>query len=126
VGVPNPANILTVAQNSATDPIADDWATYSSRTYKEGIRELTPAEYQEALRAVLDMRVVHFRYQGQSDSAKEQIGVIAEEAPAQMLAEGNDKAIGLNDYVSLLHAAIKAQQEQIDALQRQLDELTQP
>jgi hypothetical protein len=31
-----PANILTIVQNSATDPVADDWTKYSSREYKQG------------------------------------------------------------------------------------------
>jgi len=119
-----PGNILQVAQNSATDPIADNWLTYSSIRYKEDVQELTLEEYRDALQQLLDTRVVHFRYRGQDDLAKLKMGVIVEEAPTQLLAEGNDDAIAMGDYVSMLHAALKAQQAMIDAQQAQIDALT--
>lgn len=124
LGASNPSTILQVAQNSATDPIADNWTTYSSIRYKEDVRELTLEEYQQALRQLLDTRVVHYRYLGQDAIAKEKIGVIVEEAPAQLIAEGADDAIAMGDYVSMLHAALKAQQAMIDAQQQQIDALT--
>jgi len=119
-----PSNILQVVQNSSTDPKADAWTTYSSRTYKKDIQELTKAEYEAALQSVLDTPVVTFRYKGQDVTGKVKIGVIAEEAPEIILAEGDDKAVSLNEYISLLHAAITAQQAQIDDLQAQVDALT--
>ncbi len=126
IGLPgtDPTNIFQIGQNSPTDPIADNWLTYSSIRYKEDVQELTIEEYRDALRQLLDTRVVHFRYRGQDDLAKLKMGVIVEEAPAQLLAEGNDDAIAMGDYVSMLHAALKAQQAMIDAQQAQIDALT--
>ena len=120
IGTGVASNILTVARNSPTDPVADAWTTYSSQAFKQGVRELTPQEYQQALQALLDTRVVRYRYVGQGAQAKEKIGVIAEEVPEQILAEGDPNAVSLNEYVSTLHAAIKAQQAQIDAQQQLL------
>ena len=117
----SPGNILTVKQNSTTDPIADSWTTYSSREYKRDIRELTSEEYADALDKVLSVPVVRFHYKGHD--TKEKIGIIAEEAPGEILAEGNDKAISMNEYISLLHAALKAQQNELDVLKAKLDKL---
>lgn len=117
----SPGNILTVKQNSTTDPIADSWTTYSSREYKRDIHELTSEEYADALDKVLSVPVVRFHYKG--NDTKEKIGIIAEEAPEQILAEGNDKAISMNEYMSLLHAALKAQQSELDVLRAKLEKL---
>ena len=41
----------------------------------------------------------------------------------EILAEGNDKAISMNEYISLLHAALKAQQNELDVLKLKLEKL---
>jgi len=116
-----PTNILTVKQNSVTDPVADAWTIHSSKEYKRDIHELTPEEYRQALEQVVSVPVVKFHYKG--EDAKEKIGLIAEEAPNEILAEGNNKAISLNEYISLLHAALKAQQQELEALKAELKEV---
>ena len=121
IGTTSTTNILTVQQSSATDPIADSWTIYSSREYKRDINELTPQEYRVALDKILSVPVVKFHYKG--NDTKEKIGVIAEEAPEEILSEGNSKAISLNEYVTLLHAALKAQQEEIELLKIKLEKL---
>lgn len=120
IGTSNPENILTVAQNSPTDPIADAWTIYSSAEYKEGVRELSSVEYSEALQKLLETPVVKFRYKGQGEKAKEKVGIVIEQAPEEILAEGNPKAASLNDYISLLHAGLKAQQAEIEGLKETL------
>jgi hypothetical protein len=121
IGTTSTTNILTVQQSSATDPIADAWTTYSSREYKRDIRELTSQEYKEALEKILSVPVVKFHYKG--NDTKEKIGLIAEDAPEEIISEGNSKAISLNEYISLLHAALKAQQEEIVLLKNKLEKL---
>ncbi len=116
-------NVLTVRRNSPTDPIADAWTVYSSKLYKQDISPLTEVEYQQALQALLGTQVVRFRYQGQPSDAKEKIGVLAEDAPPQILAESDPRAVSLQGYISLLHAAIKAQQDLIDAQEEQIADL---
>ncbi|MCS7137420.1 MAG: hypothetical protein NZ941_03515, partial [Candidatus Caldarchaeum sp.] len=45
-------NILTIQQNSATDPIADAWLQYSTKETKKIIREVNPHGYLEKFKAV--------------------------------------------------------------------------
>ena len=124
IGLSNcPTNILQVQQRSRTDPVADAWTTYSSRTYKTDITELTDAEYQAALQALLDTPLVRFHYKGQAAGEKLKLGIIAEDAPETIIAEGNDKAVSLGEYISLLHAAVVAQQSQIETQQAQIEAL---
>lgn len=49
IGMGSPANILTVVQGSATDPIADSWTTYSVRATKDIVREVNPHGYLDQL-----------------------------------------------------------------------------
>lgn len=119
----NPTTILQVVQNSPTDPIADAWNTYSSAQYKQDVQELTSEQYQDALQQMLDTAVVTYRFVGQAEDAKAKMGVIVEDAPAQLVAEGSDDAVSLGDYVAMLHAALKAQQAMIQELQAQVEVL---
>jgi Chaperone of endosialidase len=118
-----PKNILEVQRRSSTDPVADAWTTYSSRTYKTDITQLTDAEYRAALQSLLDTPLVRFHYKGQATGEKLKLGIIAEDAPEAIIAEGNDKAVSLGEYISLLHAAVVAQQTQIETQQAQIEEL---
>jgi hypothetical protein len=112
-----------VQKGSRTDPVADAWTVYSSGSYKTDITELSNAEYEAALQALLDTPLVRFHYKGQAPGEKLKLGIIAEDAPAALIAEGNDKAVSLGEYISLLHAAVVAQQSQIEAQQEQIDAL---
>jgi len=46
IGTTSPGNILTVQQNSATDPIADAWTIYSSRRWKTHMEVIGEGEDQ--------------------------------------------------------------------------------
>lgn len=115
IGTRTPGNILTIQQNSPTDPIADAWTTYSSRRWKTDIRPLAAA-----LDTVRRLQGVSYRAKG---SARQEIGLIAEEVEAVVPevvsyeADGRDVA-GL-DYARLVAVLIEAVKEQ----QRQIDEL---
>jgi len=119
----NPSTILQVVQGSATDPVADAWNTYSSAQYKQDVTPLSAEQYDQALQDLLATPVVTYRFVGQGEDAKVKMGVIAETAPAQLLAEGSDDAISLGDYVSMLHAALKAQQARIEELEALVENL---
>jgi hypothetical protein len=118
-----PTQILQVVQNSRTDPRADAWTVYSSQAYKTDIRALSQSDYTAALEAVLGTPLVRYHYKGQAADAKLKLGVLAEQAPEVILAEGDPNAVSLGDYIGLLHAAIVAQQAQLDAQQRQIEAL---
>ncbi len=122
IGVTAPANVLTVAQSSATDPIADAWTTYSSRRWKTNIQPL-----QRALDKV--QRLQGVSYDWKSDG-KHDIGLIAEEVglvvPEVVAYEPNGTDARSIDYarlVVLLIEATKEQQETIDQLQAEVREL---
>jgi len=113
IGVAVPSNILTVQQNSATDPIADAWTTYSSRRWKTNIQPIAGAlEKVQRLRGVA--------YDWKADG-KHDIGLIAEEVgeviPEVVAYEENGVEAKSVDYarlVALLIEAMKEQQQQIE------------
>lgn len=115
IGIKDPQRILAVERDSATDPIADRWETYSSRRWKTDVRPLVAA-----LDTVRRLRGVSYRWKTTGDI---DIGLVAEEV-AEVLPEivsvdeGGAHATGL-DYgrlVPVLIEAVKLQQLQIDAI----------
>ena len=112
IGTTSTPNILTVVQNSATDPIADAWTTYSSRRWKINIQTLKGA-------LVKALRLRGVSYERKSDG-KQKIGVIGEEV-AKVLPEavayeenGTDaKSVDYAQLTALLIEAIKEQHSEI-------------
>jgi hypothetical protein len=122
IGTQNVTNLLTVQQDSDTDPIADAWTTYSSRRWKADIRPL-----EGALGKVRSLRGVSYQSVG---TGKKSIGLIAEEVgqivPEVVQYEENGRDARSLDYsrlVALLVEAIKEQQEQIANGQAQIKDL---
>jgi hypothetical protein len=123
IGTATPANILTVVQSSATDPIADAWTTYSSRRWKTNIQTL-----QGALDKVERLRGVS--YDAKADG-QHNIGLIAEEVgevvPEVVAYEANGKDAKSVDYARLtavLIEAVKEQQAQIQTLKSEIERLS--
>ncbi len=130
VGIKNssPGNILTVQQNSATDPVADAWTTYSSRRWKKNISPL-----KDALEKVQRLQGVEYDWK-QND--QHDIGLIAEEVgkviPEVVAYEENGIDAKSVDYARLTalliegmkeqQLTIQGQQQQIDVLKSRLDQ----
>jgi hypothetical protein len=119
IGATSPGNILTVAQGSATDPIADAWTTYSSRRWKTHIQPI-----EGALEKVERLRGVYFDWKG---SGKHDLGLIAEEVgkvvPEVVAYEKNGQDAKSVDYArltALLVEALKQQQAEIQELKSQM------
>ncbi len=124
LGSPSGTNILTVAQGSLTDPIADAWTTYSSRRWKKNIEPI-----QGAVDKVKKLRGVEYDWKA---SDKHDIGLIAEEVgeviPEVVVYEENGvdaKSVDYPRLVALLIQALKEQQVTIESQQGQIDGLTQ-
>ena len=122
IGDTGPDNILTVMQNSATDPIADAWTTYSSGRWKTNIKTIPGA-----LDKVQLLRGVSFDWK---TSGKHDIGLIAEEVaeviPEVVAYEENGQDAQSIDYsrlVAVLIEALKEQQDEIDQLKIKVSEL---
>lgn len=121
IGTTSPSRILTVVQNSATDPIADSWTVYSSRQYKENITALSEEELKAILEQAAQMKLYHYTFKNDS-TGKVKLGIISEESPSQILTE-DGKAESINEYIAFLHAAIKAQQKELEELKKASNEL---
>ena len=115
IGTTTAGNILTVVQNSASDPIADAWTTYSSRRWKTNIQTMAGA-----LNKVSQLRGVSYDWK---KDGKHDIGLIAEEVgaviPEVVAYEENGLEAKSVDYarlVALLIEGMKEQQKQIEEL----------
>jgi len=115
IGDINPANILTVDQGSATDPIADAWTTYSSRRWKTNIEPI-----DGALNKVERLRGVSFDWK---ENGKPDIGLIAEEVgeviPEVVAYEENGEDAKAVDYARLVAVLIEAMKEQQKEIEQQ-------
>jgi hypothetical protein len=107
IGTTNPGNILTVVQNSATDPIADAWTTYSSIRWKE---HLVP--FSGALEKIERLRTVYFDWK---KTRHRDLGMIAEEVgaviPEAVAYEANGQDAKSIDYGRLTAVLVQAIKE---------------
>ncbi len=119
IGTTSPAHPLHMA-SGAHVTAGGTWTNASSREYKTDIEPLKQEEYSEILERLKDIDVVHFKYKSEPDV--EHIGMIAEDVPAVM-ASPDRKGIPTGDAIAFLMAAVKAQQEKIEKLEKRLKEV---
>lgn len=123
VGTTSPSAKFQVGNaGDGTVAKANAWLTFSSREFKTDIEALDDADRREALEKVVDTPVYRYRYKGQPEEV-ERLGLIVEESPADVLADDGEKAVDLAKHISLLHAALQAQQDEIVALREELESL---
>jgi len=122
IGTEQPGNILTIQQNSAIDPVADAWTTYSSKRWKTNIKPI-----EGAIEKINRLRGVSFDWK---EDGKHDIGLIAEEVGKVILEivvfEENSidaKSVDYARLVALLIEALKDQQTQINDLKASLSSL---
>jgi hypothetical protein len=97
---------------------ANSWDLFSSREYKTDIEALNPQDYADVLRELHDAEVVRYRLINDENEVQ-RIGLIAEDAPTA-IATSDRKGLSLGGYSAFLFAAVKAQQDQIEALEQQV------
>ena len=115
----SPTNILTIKQNSTTDPVADAWTIYSSKRWKTNVSPI-----ENALEKVEKLNGVYFDWKA---NGKHDIGLIAEEVgeviPEVVAYEENGVDAQSLDYArltALLVEAIKEQQKEIESLKEEI------
>ncbi|MEE9554681.1 MAG: tail fiber domain-containing protein [candidate division Zixibacteria bacterium] len=118
----HPSNVITVARQSPTDPIASAWTTYSSRRWKKNIKTI-----ESPLAKVMSLRGVSYDWK---DNGRNDIGLIAEEVgevlPELVTYEDNGidaRSVDYSRLVPLLIEATKEQQKTIEGLQSEIAEL---
>lgn len=128
IGIRNtsPTNILTIQQNSLTDPIADSWTVWPcDRTTKIILRELTGPE---ALPELAKIRLYEWKKKPRRDDITmpkfqaARIGMMIDDAevPARILSydmNGNLQGIDLLAYIGFLHVAMKELNKKVALLE---------
>ena len=122
VGTDSPGYTLQVGTNGdGTEARANAWNLLSSRKYKSGITPLQEDEYSELLKQLVETDVVRYRFY-QDEKKTQHLGIIAEDAPPDIVTRDGE-ALSLSDYCAFLLAAAKAQQEEIEVLKARISQL---
>ena len=121
IGLDSPTNILTVVQNSPTDPIADAWTTYSTPETKIVLGTLKDTTL---FRYLQQFKVLPIYAWKRSENEPVRLSVMAQEGtPTEVMAydaNGNIQGIDLQGYIGFLHVVVRAQQELIDSQQKEI------
>ena len=79
-------------------------------------------EERKVLDGLLKMPLYRYRLKQTNSTLAEQLGVLAEEAPAE-LVDGRQQAITCSDYLAAIVAAVKTQQAEIESLRADISNL---
>ncbi len=99
-------------------------ATFDNSTVqvKTDLVPLTLPEEQAILEKLLSVSLYHFRLKSGDHAKAHRLGILTEEAPAEMV-DDSGQGIVQGDSLAALLAAVKAQQVEINALRSELEEL---
>ncbi len=95
---------------------------FSSRDYKKDIQLLDSSDYSNIIEKLKQTKVYRFRYKEADKDSKLKIGLIAEEAPEEIVSH-EGKGIDIGEAVGFLMAAVKAQAEEIKVLKQEISGL---
>ncbi len=115
--IQQPGNVRSINVGLGWTPVG-----FSSAAYKKDISRLSPADTGLILSKIRRTDVVRFRYRNESSSAKIRLGVIAEEAPEEILDASGD-GVSFMDFDGFLLAGVKALEERNRRLEAQLTDL---
>ena len=118
IGTQSPTEKLDVQGNV----IADDYLYNSSRELKEDITPLSPEECARILDKVEEIKVCHYRMKSGGKDGPVKLGMIAEDAPAEIQSP-DGKSIRMTDTVGMLLAGMKAQSKLITAQSEEIKSL---
>lgn len=110
---------LTMLGGGTYNPATGAWVDLSSREYKENITDLSAADAQAAFEA-LQPKTFNFK----RDENKElKVGFIAEDVP-ELVATRERNGLSAIDIVAVLTKVVQGQQQQIDQLNKQVQDLS--
>ena len=95
----------------------------SRREYKRDITYLTESERSKLLTEVLDIPLATYHYLEDADASPLRLGFIIEDIEPSLSINAERDVVDVYAYTSMAIAAIQEQQEQIDALQREVEAL---
>ena len=89
----------------------------SSVEFKKDISEISQTQEVEIYEQIKDTPLFNYRYKFESDEQKPHLGLITESSPQEVTMFDN-KAVGLYEYISALHATIKVLSKKVEALEK--------
>jgi len=126
IGVTNPTNILTIQQNSPSDPIADSWLVYSTPETKEQIIGIVDNKAAEYLQQFRNLPVYAWRRSSRTNDPVRLSVMAQKETPQEILAydeNGNIQGIDLYGYIGYLHVVMKGMLEIVEMQQTEIQQL---
>jgi len=106
------------------DIAATSFVNISTRSAKTDISYLDEGAKQDILTQISGMNIAQYRYRAEAASDPLRLGLIAEEAPVQVLAVGG-KGVDIYKLSTFTLAGVQEQQKQIDTLKLTVSSTTQ-
>ncbi len=123
IGTETPGYMLQIGNaGDGFQAIGHSWQVFSSREYKTDIRPLSRAEYGQFADKAADLNLVRYHYKKDRPEDAKKFGVIAEEAPKEIISN-DGKAMSLGDTVGFLFAAIRGMKAENDRLKIEIEKL---
>lgn len=121
IGTTNPSSRLTISGDANITGIitATDFNSASDIKLKDNVKTI-----EDPISKIIKIDGVSFDWK---DTKRSSMGVIAQNIETvlpELVTEGDTKTVNYNGITGLLIECIKSQQEQINALNKRLDELT--
>ncbi|MBL7053514.1 MAG: hypothetical protein ISS02_02570, partial [Candidatus Portnoybacteria bacterium] len=85
---------------------------------------LEEQDYDDILEEIEGINVATYKWKDDTETTDKMLGIIAEEAPEQVLSNDN-KSVSLYDYASFALAGVKAVKSEVDKLKIRIDEIGQ-
>ncbi len=114
------SDLLCTDEDPTTQP---EGCPRSRSEYKRDITYLTQAQRQALLSEVLRIPLATYHYADDEEASSLRLGFIMEDVEPSLSINRDRDVVDVYAYTSMAVAAIQAQQEQIEALRREVEEL---
>jgi hypothetical protein len=104
------------------DVAATSFVNISTRTAKKDITYLSDGDESNILTKIKDINVATYHYSSENSNSPLRLGLIAEEAPQEVLSAGG-KGVDVYKFSTFLLAGIQAQQKKLESLEARIAKL---